>query len=193
MGSDINEMVAAVVRVACKGNVEVVREAPLGANVRVPDGWVWVEVFVPETVEQLAVLEMSVPVASVRSSGPLEAWIARAPTRLFNVHLAAIDVDEGTLITVRSSLLAHNLEVATVQGCLQLLMLGAHEVKAELDQLAGVSNADTVGSGRSRLTATGGGEARPATLDAMVGPEVCERTLQAGSGSARVDRVVGYL
>jgi len=167
MGVEISELVAAVATVATGGNLEVLRRDPLVARIDGPDGPIGLQVFTSGPVG-VAVVELFMPVAKVAATGPIDGWIARASSRLFNVHVEVRDLEDVSVVEARSSIVAEGLSVEVLDRCLALLVVGARIVAGELNDMAGA--AGTAGSAPSIAGHAGDMSAQAPAVPASASP-----------------------
>ena len=131
-----NDRVAAVITVVSDGNLEVLRRDPFTAKVMTPAAPpVLVQTF-PFDPTDSAIVELSVLLALDAGPNPsLDQWIARIPVKLFNVHVAARDTDQGTIVEARSSVVLEGLTVNSFAFSLGLLLMAADDITGELKPL----------------------------------------------------------
>src|SRR5690242_1855856 len=111
-----HDRVVAVATVATDGEVKILDHSPLTAAIG-PGGRIMMQLFEFEPASTI-VVELFIPVARVRCNAELDRWLARMSLELFNVHVAARDVEDATFVEARSSLLADGLTVQTFQRAL---------------------------------------------------------------------------
>ena len=140
MAIKMNDRVAALVTVVTDGNLEVLKQDPFAARF---DG-IMLQTFLFEPAG-ITVVELSVPVARVRPTAGIDHWIARVAPKLFNVHVAAHDIEDATFIEVRSSLIADGLTVDVLERAIALLATGANAVTGDLQAALGPQPAATPG------------------------------------------------
>jgi hypothetical protein len=129
---DTNDRIAAVATVVTDGDLEILERNPFTARL----GKIMLQTFVFEPAG-ITVVELFVPVARTTASAKLDRWMARVAPKLFNVHVAAHDIDEATFIEARSSLIADGLTVEILDRALALLVAGAHAVTEDLRSVLG--------------------------------------------------------
>lgn len=130
MAIDTNDRIAAVATVVTDGKIEVLNRNPFTARL----GGIMLQTFVFEPAD-VTVVELFVPVARVVASAELDRWIARVAPKLFNIHVAARDIEDSTFVEVRSALIADGITVEVFDRALALLAIGAKGVTEELHSL----------------------------------------------------------
>jgi len=131
---EISTMVAAMATVATKGRLEILEAKPLVARIGGPEGVIGLEVFESGPGE-IAVVDLFVPIAAVSTTASIDAWMARATMKLFNVHVGARELEGMTFVEARSTIVADGLSVEVLERCLGLLVVGARIAAGELNEI----------------------------------------------------------
>ena len=135
MSVDVNERIAAVATIATDGEIEILRRDPFAAKLQGPGCPIMMQTFIFEPAA-ITVVELVLPVAQIAESTQVDRWIARVAPRLFNVHVAAREIDSCTYVEARSSLVADDLTVTILGQSIMLLAVGAEAIAQELQSFA---------------------------------------------------------
>jgi hypothetical protein len=134
MAIEMNERIAALATVVTDGDLEVLKREPFAARLGGPGAPTVLETFVFEPVG-VTVVDLYISVARVMGAAEVDYWIARVSPHLFNVHVAARDIDDVTFVEARSTLVADGLTIETLSATLALLNIGAGAVAEQLQQM----------------------------------------------------------
>lgn len=126
-----NEWITSLAIVSSQGSLEIIERDPFCARLFGPKGPICLNTFYCTPVGT-TVVDMIVPLGCAEPDQALDRWIARISPKLFNVHVAAKDSDDGTLIEARTTLVADGLTIECFDRALSLLVAGAMEVQNQL-------------------------------------------------------------
>jgi hypothetical protein len=131
---DTNGKVAAFATAVSDGDLEVFNQEPFAARLGSPGVPTMLETFLFEPAGIL-VIDLYVPVARVAPTAEVDRFLARLAPDLFNVHVAARDMNGATFVEARTSMVAEGLTMEAFAASLALLGVGAATVASRLHAL----------------------------------------------------------